>query len=145
MVSSAYLKLLFLPSILIPACDLPRSEFYMMYSAQKLNKQGDNKQPCLTIFPILNWSVVSCPFLTIASWSLWRSLRRQVRQSGIPISCGTSYSFFFCFCFFFFLVINTVKGFSVVNEAEVDVFLEFPCLLYDPPDVGNMTWFLDFF
>ena len=27
---------------------------------------------------------------------------------------------------------HTVKGFSVVNEAEVDVFLEFPCFLYDP-------------
>ena len=46
----------------------------------------------------------------------------------------------FCFDFFFFLVINTVKGFSVVNEAEVDVFLEFPCFLYDPTDVGNMTF-----
>ena len=38
-----------------------------------------------------------------------------------------------------FVVIHTVKGFSVVNEAEVDVFLEFLCLLYDPTGVGNMT------
>ena len=30
------------------------------------------------------------------------------------------------------------KGFSVVNEAEVDVFLEFSCLFYDPMDVGNL-------
>ena len=30
------------------------------------------------------------------------------------------------------------KGFSVVNEAEVDVSLEFPCFLYDPPNVGNL-------
>ena len=29
------------------------------------------------------------------------------------------------------------KGFSVVNEAEVDVSLEFPCFLYDPTNVGN--------
>ena len=36
-----------------------------------------------------------------------------------------------------FVVICTVKGFSVVNEAEVDVFLECPCFLYDPVDVGN--------
>ena len=35
-----------------------------------------------------------------------------------------------------FLVIHTVKGFSVVNEAEVDIFLEFPCFLYDPTNVG---------
>ena len=37
-----------------------------------------------------------------------------------------------------FVVIHTVKGFSVVNEAEVDVFLEFPCFFYDPADVGNL-------
>ena len=35
-------------------------------------------------------------------------------------------------------MIHTVKGFSVVNEAEVDVFLEFPCFLYDPMNVGNL-------
>ena len=38
-----------------------------------------------------------------------------------------------------FVVIHTVKGFSVVNEAEVDAFLEFPCFLYDAMDVGNLT------
>ena len=37
-----------------------------------------------------------------------------------------------------FVVIHTVKGSSVVNEAEVDVFLEFPCFLYDPSNIGNM-------
>ena len=37
-----------------------------------------------------------------------------------------------------FVVIHTVKGFSVVNEAEVDVFLELPCFFYDPVDVGNL-------
>ena len=35
-------------------------------------------------------------------------------------------------------MIHTVKGFHVVNEAEVDVFLEFLCFLYDPVDVGNL-------
>ena len=37
-----------------------------------------------------------------------------------------------------FVVIHTVKGFSIVNEAEVDVFLEFPCFFYDLMDVGNL-------
>ena len=37
-----------------------------------------------------------------------------------------------------FVVIHTVKGFSVVNEAEVDVFLEFSYFLYDPTAVGNL-------
>ena len=36
-------------------------------------------------------------------------------------------------------MIHTVKGFSVVNEAEVDVFLELPCFLYDPTDVDSLT------
>ena len=38
-----------------------------------------------------------------------------------------------------FVVIHTVKGFSVVNEAEVDVFLEFSCFFYDSMDVGNLV------
>ena len=38
-----------------------------------------------------------------------------------------------------FVVIHTGKGFSVVNEAEVDVFLEFCCFFYDPTDVGNFV------
>ena len=38
-----------------------------------------------------------------------------------------------------FVVIHTIKGFSVVNEAEVDVFLEFPCFFYDPTDVDNLV------
>ena len=37
-----------------------------------------------------------------------------------------------------FVVIHTVKDFSLVDEAEVDVFLEFPCFLYDPMVVGNL-------
>ena len=37
-----------------------------------------------------------------------------------------------------FIVIHTVKGFSLVNEAEVDVFLESPCFLYDPTNIGNL-------
>ena len=37
-----------------------------------------------------------------------------------------------------FVVIHIVKGFSVVNEAEVDVFLELSCFFHDPVDVGNL-------
>ena len=39
-----------------------------------------------------------------------------------------------------FLVIHTVKGFSIVNKEEVDVFLEFFCFFYDPTDVGNLIF-----
>ena len=38
-----------------------------------------------------------------------------------------------------FVVIHTVRGFSIVNEAEVDVFLEFPCFFHVPTNVGNST------
>ena len=37
-----------------------------------------------------------------------------------------------------FVVIHTVKGFGIVNKAEVDVFLELSCFFYDPTDVGNL-------
>ena len=37
-----------------------------------------------------------------------------------------------------FVVIHIVKGFSIVNEAEVDVFLELSCFICDPADVGNL-------
>ena len=37
-----------------------------------------------------------------------------------------------------FVVIHTVKGFGVVNKAEIDVFLELFCFFYDPTDVGNL-------
>ena len=37
-----------------------------------------------------------------------------------------------------FIVIHTVKGFSIVNEAEIDVFLEFFCFFYDPVDADNL-------
>ena len=37
-----------------------------------------------------------------------------------------------------FLMMHTVKGFSIVNEIEVDVFQELPCFLYDPVNVSNL-------
>ena len=37
-----------------------------------------------------------------------------------------------------FFVIHRVKGFSIVNEAEWDVFLGFSCFFYEPTDVGNL-------
>ena len=50
-----------------------------------------------------------------------------MRWSGIPIILRISQ-----------LVIHTVKGFGIVNEAEVDVFLVFSYCFYDPMDVGNL-------
>ena len=67
--SSEYLRLLiFLLAVLIPACDSSSPAFCVMYSAYKLNRQGDNIQPWQTPFPIWNQSVVPCPVLTVACW-----------------------------------------------------------------------------
>ena len=86
-VSSAYLRLLiFLLAILIPACVSSSPAFFMMYSAYKLNKEGDNIQPECTPFFIWNQSVVPCPVRTVASWPAYSFLKRQVKWSGIPIS-----------------------------------------------------------
>ena len=99
-----------------------------MYSAYELNKQGDNIHPWRTPFPIWNQSVVPCPVLTVVSWPVHRFLKRQVRWSGVPIS----------FRIFQFVVVHTVKGFGIVNKAEMDVFLELSCFFNDPKDVGNL-------
>ena len=53
---------------------------------------------------------------------------RQVRWSGIRISWRI----------FQFVVIGTIKGFGVVNKAEIDAFLELSCFFDEPPDVGNL-------
>ena len=96
--------------------------------AFKLNKQGYNRQPWRTPFLIWNQSTVPCLDLTVTFWPAYRFLRRQVRWSDIPIAKH----------FPQFVVIYTVKGFGIVNEAEIDVFLELSCFFYDPMDVGNL-------
>ena len=127
--SPAYLRLLiFLLAILIPAYASSSPAFLMRCSAYKLNKQGDNIQPWRTPFPIWNHFIVPCPVLTVASWPAHRFLNRQVRCSGIPISFRILWNF----------LIHMVKGFGIVNKAEVDVFLELSCFLHDPADVGNL-------
>ena len=57
--------------------------------------------------------------------TLW-ILGRQVKWSGIPVSRRI----------FQFIVSHTVKGFSIVNEAEV--FLEFPCFLNESANVDSL-------
>ena len=96
----------------------------MMYSACKSNKQGDNIQPCCTPFPVLNQSIVSHPVLT----------HKQVSQETGKV---VGYSRLFR-NFLQFIVIHIVKGFGLVNKAEVEVFLELSCFFHDPADVGNL-------
>ena len=115
MESSAYLRLLiFLLAILIPACASSSPAFLMMYSAYKLNKQGDNIQPWCTPFPIWNQSVVPCPVLTVASWPAYRFLR----WLRIPINIVSVFSFYTSltvrkFCIWLKILICGIKKTSI--------------------------------
>ena len=91
-----------------------------MYSAYKLNKQGDNIQPWCTSFSYLepvccSMSSSNCCFLTSIQIS---------QEEGQMIW----YSHLFQ-DFPQFIVIHTVNGFGIVNKAEIDVFLELSCFL----------------
>ena len=72
--------------------------------------------------------MVPCPVLTVAFLPAYRFLRRQVRWwyphlfNNFPL----------------FVVMHAVKGFGVVNKAEIDVFLELSCFFDDPMDDGNL-------
>ena len=113
-VSSAYLRLLiFIAEIFIPAW----ASSSILHDVLCINKQGDNIQFLSYHFP---------SFEPVCSWPVYRFFKRLVTWSGILASFPQ------------IVVIHTIKGFSVVSEAEVDVFLELSCFFYDPTDVGNL-------
>jgi len=122
-VSSVYMRLLvFLLAIQILACASSSQEFCMMYSAYALNKQHDNIQPWCTPFTISNQSLVpNCCLLTCIQVS--QEAGNEVWYSHLLKNFPQ------------FVIIHIVKGFSIVNKAEVHVFLEFSCFIYDPMDV----------
>ena len=129
-VSIAYLRLLiFLLAILIPAYASSSLAFHMMYSACRLNKQGDNIHLDIHLFylePVCcSMSSSNCCFLTC----IWVS-----QEAGQVVW----YSHLFQ-NFPLFIVIRTVEGFGIVNNAEIDVFLELSCFFDDPVDVGNLV------
>ena len=95
-----------------------------MYSAYKLNRQGDNIQPWHTLFPIWNQSVVPCLILTVASWPAYRFLKRQVRWSGTPISLRSFHS-----------LLRSHNQRLWLSKTE-DIFLELSCFFDDLADVG---------
>ena len=110
-----YLRLLiFLPTTLIPPCASFSPVFCMIYSAYKLNKQGNNIQPCYTLlnnFEPLNYCMSSsnCCFLTCI---------QQSQETGKVVW----YS-------------HLLKNFP---QFVVDVFLELPYFLHDSVSVDNL-------
>ena len=100
-----------------------------MYSAYKLNKQGDYIQPWNTPFPTWNQSIVPCSVLNYCFL-----ICLQISQEAGEVIL---YSHLFQ-NFPQYVVIHAVKGFGIVNKSEVDVFLELSCFFDDPTDVGNL-------
>ena len=112
-VSSAYLRLLiFLLAILIPACA----------------SSSPALQPWRTPFLIWNESVVPCPVLTLLP-DLHTDFSGG-RSGGLVFPLLEEFSSLWWS--------TTLKGFGIVNKAEIDVFLELSCFFHDPPDVGNL-------
>ena len=100
-----------------------------MYSAYKLNKQSDKYTALMYSFPNLvpvpcSMYGSNCCFLTyirisqVAGKVVWYSHLLRVFHN--------------------FVMIHTIKGFTIDNEAEVDVFVESAYFFYDPVDVGNL-------
>ena len=101
----------------------------MKCSMYRLNKQGDSRQTCCTPFSILNQSVVSYRVLTVPSWT------------HIQVSEETGKVVWYSYLFKNFpqlIMICIAKGFSIVKETELDVFLPLPCFFCDPTDVDNL-------
>ena len=117
---------MFLLTILIPAGASSSPAFHMMYSAYKLNKRVkiySLRYSFRSLEPV-HWPMSgssSCLLTCI-----------QVSQEADDV---VSHSHVFK-NFPQFVVIHTVKGFNIVNEAEVDIFLEFSCFFYDSTYVG---------
>ena len=129
-VSSAYLRLLiFLLEILILAYDSSSPAFHMMYFAYKWNKQSDNIQPWYT--PLPNFEPVHCS-MSSSNCCFLNSIQIS-QESGKVVWHSHLFKNFPQF-----VVIHIDKGFSVVNEAKVDVFLELSCFFDDPAGVGNL-------
>ena len=102
------------------------------HDVYRLNEHGDSIFSFLNLEPI-NCSIQgsNCCFLTCI----------QASQETGKMIC---YSHFFK-SFPQFIMIHTVKGFGTANEIVVDVFLKFPCFLYDPVNVSNLISGSSFF
>ena len=115
LVSSAYLRLLiFLPAILIPACASSSPAFLLMFSAYKLNKQGDNLQPWHTPFPIWNQSVFPYPALTVPP-DLYTDFSGG-RSGGLVFPSLSEFSTVYCD--------PSVKGFGIVNNDFIKCMIK---------------------
>ena len=103
----------------------------MMYPAYKLNKQGA-KYTALTC-SIPNLEPVHC-FMSSSNTCFLTCIQISQEAGQVVWSSHLFKNFPQ------FVLIHTVKGFSVVNEAEVEDFLELSCFFYDPTDVSILIF-----
>ena len=127
--SSAYLRLLiFLPAILIPACASSNPAFHMMYSAYKVNKQGDNMQPWHT-FPNLEPVYCSMP-RSNCCFPTCIQISQEAGQGGLVVPSLSEFSTVCCD--------PHSQRLGILSRAEIDIFLELSCFCNDPLDVGSL-------
>ena len=113
-ISSAYLRLLiFLPGILIPAYNSFSLAFVTMCSAYKLNRRVTINS---LVYSFFNLQGSNCCFLSIIQVS--QETGKMIWYSHLSKNFPQ------------FVMIHTVKGFSIVDETEIYIFLEFACFLY---------------
>ena len=113
----------------------------MIYSAYKLNKQGDNIQPWCTPFPIWNVPIFlfGCSYLEQVCCPMSSSNCCFLTCIQVSQEAGQVVWYSHLFQNFpQFIVIHTVESFGAVNKAEIDVFLELSFFFDDPSDVGNL-------
>ena len=132
--SSAYLRcLIFLLPVLIPACNSSSLAYLMMCSAYRLKKWGVCCHPICGIlwYSFFNLEPISCSIQGSSCCFL----------AHIQVSQETGKMFWYSHLFKSvsqFVMFHTVRGFSLVSETEEDIFVEFPCFLYDLANVGNL-------
>ena len=128
-VLSAYLRLLiFLPAILSLSCDSSSPAFCMMNT---LHISYINRVTIYSLV-VLNSQFWTSPLFLVQCYCFLTCIQ-VYEETGEVVW----YSYVFK-NFPQFGVIHTVKGFSIVNVAEVYIFLEFPCFFYDPTSAGNL-------
>ena len=82
------------------------------------------------LFPLWNQSIVPCPVLTVLCFLTCIQISQEAGQVIWYSHLLNNFPQF--------VVIHRIKGFGIVNKAEIDVFLELSCFFDDPADVGNL-------
>ena len=114
--------------VLISAYNSSSLVFLMMCSAYRLNKWVTAESPVILLSnlePIsCSTQYSNCCFLTHIP--VFQETGKMVWYSHLSKSFPR------------FVMVHTVKGFSIVDETEIDVFLKFPCFLYNPVNFSNL-------